>query len=64
LTDTKHMPREYATVYCLAFGNLCYSECKTRKAGKFTMDVREAAEVALTLKPRVVIPMHHLNADH
>jgi len=58
------MPREYATVYCLAFGNLCYSECKTRKAGKFTMDVREAAEVALTLKPRVVIPMHHLNADH
>jgi len=31
--------------------------------GKFTMDVREAAEVALALKPRVVIPMHLLKAD-
>jgi L-ascorbate metabolism protein UlaG (beta-lactamase superfamily) len=27
------------------------------------MDVREAVEVALALKPRVVIPMHYLKAD-
>lgn len=25
--------------------------------GKFTMDIQEAAEAALTIKPRVVVPM-------
>jgi len=31
--------------------------------GTFTMDISEAVKAALAIKPRVVIPMHHLKAD-
>lgn len=31
--------------------------------GTFTMDISEAIKAALTIKPRIVIPMHHLKAD-
>jgi len=31
--------------------------------GTYTMDNHEAAEVALTIKPKYVIPMHHFNTD-
>lgn len=31
--------------------------------GMFTMDISEAVKAALAIRPRVVIPMHHLKAD-
>jgi len=31
--------------------------------GIFTMDIREAVEAALAIKPNAVIPMHNLKAD-
>ncbi len=31
--------------------------------GTYTMDLDEAVQAALAIKPRVVIPMHHLEAD-
>ena len=31
--------------------------------GKFTMDIPEAVEAALTINPKVVIPMHRFEAD-
>jgi L-ascorbate metabolism protein UlaG (beta-lactamase superfamily) len=31
--------------------------------GTFTMDIKEAAEAALVIRPKIVIPMHHLKAD-
>jgi L-ascorbate metabolism protein UlaG (beta-lactamase superfamily) len=31
--------------------------------GTYTMDNHEAAEAALTIKPKYVIPMHHFNTD-
>ena len=31
--------------------------------GTYTMDVNEATKAALTLNPKVVIPMHHLKAE-
>jgi hypothetical protein len=31
--------------------------------GTFTMDIQEAVEVAIAIKPKVVIPMHNFKAD-
>jgi L-ascorbate metabolism protein UlaG (beta-lactamase superfamily) len=31
--------------------------------GTFTLDVREAVEAAVTINPKLVVPMHHLRAD-
>jgi L-ascorbate metabolism protein UlaG (beta-lactamase superfamily) len=31
--------------------------------GTFTMNIREAVQAALTIKPKAVIPIHHLKAD-
>jgi len=31
--------------------------------GTFTMDIQEAVEAAIAIKPKTVIPMHHLKAD-
>ncbi len=31
--------------------------------GTFTMDIQEAVEAAITIKPKVVIPMHRFKAD-
>jgi len=31
--------------------------------GTFTMDIQEAIEVAVAIKPKAVIPMHHLKAN-
>jgi L-ascorbate metabolism protein UlaG (beta-lactamase superfamily) len=39
------------------------SNFRRRDYWKFTMDASEAVETALALKPKVVIPMHHLKAD-
>jgi L-ascorbate metabolism protein UlaG (beta-lactamase superfamily) len=31
--------------------------------GTFTMDIQEAIEAAIAIKPKVVIPMHHLKTN-
>ena len=31
--------------------------------GTFTMDIQEAVEAAIAIKPKVVIPMHNFKAD-
>ncbi len=31
--------------------------------GTFTMDMQEAVEAAIAIKPKTIIPMHHLKAD-
>jgi L-ascorbate metabolism protein UlaG (beta-lactamase superfamily) len=32
--------------------------------GTFTMDIQEAVEAAIAIKPKIVIPMHHLKVYH
>lgn len=31
--------------------------------GTFTMDIQESVEAAIAIKPKIVIPMHNLEAD-
>ncbi len=31
--------------------------------GKFTMDIHEAVDAAIAIKPKIVIPMHYMGAD-
>ncbi len=31
--------------------------------GKFTMNIREAIDAVMAIKPKIVIPMHTMNAD-
>ena len=31
--------------------------------GTFTMDIQEAVEAAIAIKPKIVIPMHNFKAD-